>query len=225
MELIMSETLVTRKEAKERTRKRLVESALKLLKEKGLAGVTMNQICRKAGIAQPSFYNHYPALYDLLTDVRSHMSRMYLEPAKECFLNQLALYEKGERPVEELLHVFFRHVIDALLTDIEILKAVLADHYDQSGPAGGALGLIMGEIRDHWCSFLNALAEGKSLNLTDMQMNLYVDSLSALSHELVLGCHEQRYGKSRAAEAMVSLAKSHIADLTRRHNVQNVRSI
>ncbi|VUD40230.1 HTH-type transcriptional repressor FabR [Thalassocella blandensis] len=215
----MSETLVTRKEAKERTRLRLIESALKLLKEKGLAGMTMNQICRKAGIAQPSFYNHYPALYDLLCDVRIHMNEVYREPAKQCFLNQLALYEQGEKSVDEVLQVFFRHIIDALLGDIEIFKTILADHYDKSGPAGGALGLIMDETRDHWCKFFNALARGKSLNLTDMQMNLYIDSLSALSHQLVLGCHEQRYGKSRAVDALVNLAKYHIDDLTRRHKV------
>ena len=212
----MSETLLTRKEAKERTRQRLVESALKNLKEKGLGGMSMNQICRKAGIAQPSFYNHYPALYDLLVDVRRHIGEIYLEPAKQCFLEQLQEYESGEKKVEEALQVFFRHIIDAILTDVEIFKAILADFYDKSGPACGELGKFMDETCDAWCQFFTALARANAVNLNEMQMNLYVDSLSALAHQLVLGCHDQRYGKSRAVDALVSLAKYHIEDIVRR---------
>lgn len=218
----MSDTAQTRKEAKERTRQRLIDSALKLIKERGLSGLTMNQITRKAGIAQPSFYNHYATLYDLLDEVRSQISHTYLEPAKLCFLEQLSLYEREQVSLEEAFQAFFRHVLDALLSDIDIFKAVLADHYDTSGPAGGELGKVMDEINHAWCDFFKILARRYDVHLTPMQLYLYVDSLSALSDQFVLGCHEQRYGKSRAVDAMVHMAVQHVEDIKRRNRLSAV---
>src|SRR5262245_42478047 len=54
--LMASVRRLTRKEAKEVTRQRLLTAALQILNERGETDVSASTVARAAGIAQPSFY-------------------------------------------------------------------------------------------------------------------------------------------------------------------------
>ena len=48
--------------AKAQTRRALLKSALHLYSQEGAQGMSMNKVAKGAGIAQPSFYNHFASL-------------------------------------------------------------------------------------------------------------------------------------------------------------------
>jgi AcrR family transcriptional regulator len=94
---------ITRKEQAANTKKRIFETAVSLVKEKGYENVTVSEICKTAGLAKGSFYVHYKSKEDIVresyyadmgTYVETHYSLFVkanpsLSPAKHiiCFLN------------------------------------------------------------------------------------------------------------------------------------------
>ncbi len=71
-----------RQQAKAHTRVALKKSALKLYSQQGANGVSMNKVAKGAGIAQPSFYNHFANLDELLEELRSELTERYMGPLR-----------------------------------------------------------------------------------------------------------------------------------------------
>lgn len=212
----MSEATLSRQASKEQTRQRLIQAAHKLLLEKGLAGLSMNQITRKAGIAQPSFYNHYSNLNELIIDVRKRMAERYLTPLQTYFVNMIERWRSTQNHDRETLRSlnedYLSYNFDILLRDIQIFKVVLADYHDQSSPVQGELGKVIDDINLAWCDFLMQLATENQLIIPQDKLRLYVDSLSALSHQLVLGCDQGRYQKQQAVRVLTQLSEMLITE-------------
>lgn len=232
----MNKTSLSRQASKEQTRQRLIQAAHKLLLEKGLAGLSMNQITRKAGIAQPSFYNHYANLNELIVDVRKHMAARYLTPLQAYFVSIIKRWREHQNqqtnsnsPISSVKLNFDREALralnedyltynfDILLRDIQIFKVVLADYHDQSSPVQGELGKVIDDINLAWCDFLTDMATENQLIIPEDQLRLYVDSLSALSHQLVLGCDQGRYQKRQAVNVLTQLSETLITEQLAQH--------
>lgn len=88
---------ITRKEQAINTKKKLVEIALRLFKDKGFDNVTINEICKEADVTTGAFYHHitskagviveayseYDKYYDkIIKNINS--SKSYIEQIKEC---------------------------------------------------------------------------------------------------------------------------------------------
>tara|TARA_R110001592_G_scaffold61017_1_gene185824 strand:+ start:6374 stop:7078 length:705 start_codon:yes stop_codon:yes gene_type:complete len=215
-------TSTPRQVSKEQTRQRLIQSAHKLILEKGLAGLTMNQITRKAGIAQPSFYNHYSALSELIIDVRKLMAKRYLTPLQGYFVNEINTLKSqttdmpdkqlNREALKALNKNYLSHNFDTLLRDINIFKVVLADYHDQGSLLQNELGKLIDDINMAWCEFLSTLALENKLDIPLDHIQLYVDSLSALTHQLVLGCELNRYTKEQAVLVLTRLSETLITE-------------
>lgn len=211
-----------RQVSKEQTRQRLIQSAHKLILEKGLAGLSMNQITRKAGIAQPSFYNHYSALSDLIIDVRKLMAKRYLAPLQDYFVNAINEWKQqttdasdihlNREALRDLNKNYLTYNFDMLLRDVNIFKVVLADYHDQGSPLNNELGKLIDDINIAWCDFLTDLATENKLEIPLDHIQLYVDSLSALTHQLVLGCEQNRYTKDQAVLVLTRLSETLITE-------------
>jgi AcrR family transcriptional regulator len=211
-----------RQVSKEQTRQRLIQAAHKLILEKGLAGLTMNQITRKAGIAQPSFYNHYSALSELIIDVRKRMAERYLFPLQEYFVNAINALKNqtietpdkhiNSEALRALNKDYLSYNFDILLRDINIFKVVLADYHDQGSLLQNELGKLIDDINEAWCDFLSDLAAENKLEIPLSHIRLYVDSLSALTHQLVLGCEQKRYTKDQAVLVLTRLSETLITE-------------
>tara|TARA_R110002167_G_scaffold205800_6_gene409785 strand:- start:1603 stop:2304 length:702 start_codon:yes stop_codon:yes gene_type:complete len=207
--------------SKEQTRQRLIQSAHKLILEKGLAGLTMNKISRKAGIAQPSFYNHYSALSELIIDVRKLMAERYLFPLQNYFVKAVSIWkeqkstqnpQQNREALRALNEDYLSYNFDILLRDINIFKVVLADYHDQGSPLQNELGKLIDDINLAWCEFLSHLAEENKLAIPQVHIQLYVDSLSALTHQLVLGCDQSRYTKDQAVLVLTRFSETLITE-------------
>lgn len=205
----------TRRQAgKEQTRQSLVISAHKLLLEEGLSGFSMKQICKRAGIAQPSFYNHYPTLNDLMLDVRARMIDIYLAPLQRKL--QSLVDEIGNDisriNLRDLSQRYIEANVDSLLKDFVIFKEILSDHNNPNSPVQGALGKLVDEINDAWIAFMRRLASAYKIRISEKQLRIYIDSLAALTHALVFGCAQQRYSKKSAVHAIALLSEALIKD-------------
>ena len=221
----------SRQASKEKTRQRLIQSAHKLILEKGLSGLTMNQISREAGIAQPSFYNHYGTLSELIIDVRKLMAERYLSPLQDYFVKAINTWknQSAEIPnkqlnsdaLKELNKNYLSHNFDILMRDITIFKVVLADYHDHRSPLQNELGKLIDDINIEWCDFLANLALENKLDIPTDHIQLYVDSLSALTHQLVLGYEQKRYTKDQAVLVLTRLSETLIREQLTMINLKN----
>ena len=57
---------------------RIAQAALTLISERGLAGVTMSEVARQAGVARQTLYNHYPDVESIVTSVIEQHGQMEL---------------------------------------------------------------------------------------------------------------------------------------------------
>ena len=71
-----------RKLAKAQTRNAIMKSALRLYSSEGSAGMSMNKVAKGAGIAQPSFYNHFASLDELQQQLSAQLKDNYLSPMR-----------------------------------------------------------------------------------------------------------------------------------------------
>ena len=72
----------TRKEKAAETKRKIFETAVRLIKEIGYNNVTISEICKAAGVAKGSFYVHYNSKEDIVrasyyTDMSEYIHRNY----------------------------------------------------------------------------------------------------------------------------------------------------
>ena len=79
--------------AKAKTRRALLKSALRLYSLEGAQGMSMNKIAKGAGIAQPSFYNHFESLEALQNELSAQLKDNYLSPMRLAWVNMLKDYD------------------------------------------------------------------------------------------------------------------------------------
>ncbi|MBK1786323.1 TetR family transcriptional regulator [Prauserella sp. ASG 168] len=61
----MTAEQVTRHERKERTRRALLDAALRLLADRGFASLSLREVTKQAGIVPTAFYRHFASMEDL----------------------------------------------------------------------------------------------------------------------------------------------------------------
>jgi AcrR family transcriptional regulator len=71
--------MATRRQTKERTRKRLLSSAILLFSRKGIDRPSLDEICHEAGVTRGAFYVHFKDRDDLLAAVMDDVGRAFLE--------------------------------------------------------------------------------------------------------------------------------------------------
>lgn len=71
-----------------------------------------------------------------------------------------------------------------------------ADFIDQS--VGKGLGSLIGEIKESWTEIFAQGLTSAQCSFEASQVNLCVDVAVAQVHELIIGCHQERYSRSQA---------------------------
>lgn len=129
----------------------LLDIALDLAREGGIAGLTVRALADRAGFTEAALYRHYPSKQALLLALMARIEERLLPPARE-------LAEERDRPARERLARVVRfHVrtvleIDGLPILLLAEAAASSDRALQErirGTVGGYLGLLedlLGEI-------------------------------------------------------------------------------
>lgn len=201
--------------AKTKTRRALLKSALQLYSLDGACGMSMNKIAKGAGIAQPSFYNHFDGLEALQHELGEQLKHYYLSPMRMAWVNMLKDYttltnEQFNQRCQHCLTLIF----DAAFQNIALFQRLIEDSLSNSAtqenqfsimgasknshPVNNGLGRLIGEIKEEWVEIFIQGLSSTERTFDAFEINLCVDIATAQVHELILGCHHGRYSRQQA---------------------------
>lgn len=184
--------------AKANTRRALLKSALHLYCQEGAKGMSMNKVAKGAGIAQPSFYNHFPSLDALQGELSEQLKENYLSPMRMAWVNMLKDYEIlnkeefNQRCEQGLIMIF-----DAAFQNMGLFQHLIEDRSRFVSSSQG-LGNLITDIQDEWAEiFIQGMVLSKR-TFESSDVHLCVDIAAAQVHELIIGCYHQRYSRAQA---------------------------
>ena len=190
--------------AKAKTRHTLLKSALQLYSVEGAFGMSMNKIAKGAGIAQPSFYNHFDSLDALQQVLSKQLKDNYLSPMRMAWVDMLKDYptlskEDFNERCQECLTLIF----DTAFQNITLFQRLLEDslRFDSNIERNG-LGSLIIEIREEWTKIFIEGLQSAECSFDESDVHLCVDIVAAQVHELILGCHQGRYSRQQAIEML-----------------------
>ena len=194
-----------REQAKARTRRALLKSALRLYSLEGAQGMSMNKVAKGAGIAQPSFYNHFESLDALQNELSAQLKDHYLSPMRLAWVNMLKDYdvltkEEFNQQCQQCLIMIF----DSTFQNIALFQHLLEDRprftadIENQSSLNNGLGNLVADIQEEWTEIFMQGLQLSNRSCERSAVNLCVDMAAAQVHELILGCHQQRYSREQA---------------------------
>ena len=199
-----TKTETKRELAKAKTRQALLRSALQLYSLEGVCGMSMNKIAKGAGIAQPSFYNHFSSLEVLQNELSTQLKHNYLSSMRMAWVDMLKDYATlSKEAFNQRCQHCLTMIFDAAFQNIALFQRLIEDslRFD-SKVEDKVLGSLITEIREEWTKiFMQGLQSAKCA-FEESDIHLCVDIAAAQVHELILGCHQQRYSRQQAIEIL-----------------------
>ncbi len=191
-----------RQQAKEHTRVALKKSALRLYSQQGASGVSMNKVAKGAGIAQPSFYNHFASLDALFEELRSELTQRYMAPLRLAVIEILGSFDQlSDLQLKQFNQKFLRIIFDAAFENITLFQRLIEDRPRFSANNTGLAGMVI-EVQNEWAQAFNQGLTLSGRRIPQSNLYLFLDSTAAMIHELILGCHSGRYSQEQAIEAL-----------------------
>ncbi len=137
------EIKLTRKEAKERTRQRLIDAVLHHIRENGMSGLTTGRVAEAAGIAQSSFYVHFKDMDEAL---QAAAEKLGVE-MRGLLTEQRQRVDLARSPNANL-RVAYEGTLRALLAYPALTDLMLSHRRDRNSPLGECLRAIIAEARE-----------------------------------------------------------------------------
>jgi AcrR family transcriptional regulator len=186
----MSDKL-TRKEAKERTRQRLIDAVLDHVRHHGLKGLTTGKVADQAGIAQSSFYVHFTDMDEALRAV-----------ADKAGVEIRAIIRKAREKMdfsnpETAFKTAYAGAVDALLAEREFTELLLSHRRYRDSPLAETLRRVLDDARHDLANDLRASSYDESF-LADVEM--YADLMVGMTLTTVEGLMD---GRIKDREAVV----------------------
>ena len=88
------------KSVSSKSRQQILETASKLLYERGIQNVGINEVIAASGVAKRTLYRHFPSKYELILAVMKHRAAQWLRWFEE------AVADRGNTAKERLLATF-----------------------------------------------------------------------------------------------------------------------
>ena len=197
--------------AKAKTRRALLKSALRLYSLEGAQGMSMNKVAKGAGIAQPSFYNHFDSLDALQNELSAQLKDNYLSPMRMAWVNMLKDYDVlSEAQFTQQCQNCLIMIFDSAFQNIALFQHLLEDrprftaNIENQSSLNNGLGNLVTEIQEEWTDIFIQGLQLSNRSVERTAINLCVDMAAAQVHELILGCHQQRYSRQQAIDTLSS---------------------
>ncbi|MBA2890390.1 TetR family transcriptional regulator [Nonomuraea soli] len=193
---------LSRSEAKEATRRKLMRAALAILDAEGEAGVTTVAVAKAAGIAQSSFYVHFKDTEELLRAIGSEGGDSLRATIRD------ARRQARENPDSEGYRDAFRIPLEAICRHPEILRMLLRARHDPSSPLRDLAIQTADVYRTHHAADLAALGYVPDSPEGRRRLEIIADAVNAATNALAIGHLEGRYPNlEEVVDVLVSLSK------------------
>ncbi|MEW9547392.1 TetR family transcriptional regulator [Nonomuraea sp. NPDC050783] len=181
-------TPLSRSEAKDRTRRRLLKAALTILDQEGEAGLSTVKVARAAGIAQSSFYVHFKDMQELLR-VLAEESGARLRASM-----RRARRRAREAPGDLDSHrETFRIPLEAACRHPELLRIQLRARHDPSSLLRDFAVETARAYREHHAADLAALGYTADDERDRRRLEMIAEGINAATNALAIGHLEGRY--------------------------------
>lgn len=192
---------MTRKEAKERTRQRLIEAVLEHVRTSGLGGLTTGKIAEAAGIAQSSFYVHFTDMDDLL---QAAADKLGTETNAVIRAERHRLVRHASDPAASLRAVY-EATLNAVMAVPAFAELLIGHRRDTTSPLGETLRAIVDQARQ---DFMNDLVEF-GWDADDPHLAVHVELIVGATFTVVEAFLDGRL-KDRAAclDALVAMTQA-----------------
>lgn len=202
---------LSRREAKEVTRKRLIEGAIEILRSEGVAAATTGRIADAAGIAQSSFYSYFADRDACLEAAAEKIGGYVLRKARE----RTARFDR--RDMSRSIREVYASVLDDMLSAPELTRIFLRHREDDASPMGRAFrGLVERARADLRADFARFGLAGRRQLEVEVYPDLLVGALFGAVEGLLSGRLHDRDavldGLSKATHATLSAALARKAD-------------
>ena len=199
----MTHTPLTRSEAKDLTRRRLIRAALAILDKEGEAGLTTVKVAKDAGIAQSSFYVHFRDKQDLLRALGDEGGERLRRSMRE------ARRQARESPSDTERHrETFRIPLEAISRHPELLRVLLRARHDPSSSLRDFAIETAAVYRDHHAADLAALGYTADDQRDRRRLEMIAEGLNAATNALALGHLEGRYPEiEEAVDVLTALSR------------------
>ena len=179
---------VTRREAKARTRQRLLQAARHMILAGGEGRLTASTVARRAGVAGATFYEHFAnrdellsALGDeLFSELRQHLATRRAE----------ALAAPDD---EEMLRREFRTPLEIIAARPDLFRLALRVRHNPGSPLGDSSRRLTGNMRGDIVSELVARGYPAASPRERSRLEMVADIHIAATETLALGHVSGRY--------------------------------
>lgn len=179
---------VTRREAKRRTRERLVGAARALILAGGETSLTASTVARKAGVAGATFYEHFANRDELL---RALSEELFEElRAKLATRRQQALAAPHD---EAMLRQEFRAPLELIAASPDLFRLALRVRHQHGSPLGDSSRRHTGSTRRDIVSELVARGYPATTPKQKRRLEMVADVHIAATEALALGHISGRY--------------------------------
>lgn len=118
--------VVTKRKQKAITTKtRIFESAIELIKAKGYANVSVEEICEKSGVTKGAFYHHF--------DSKESLVRLMYMDTDTYLLKRLPVIMKKTSAIERITDILLTLAERAEYKGLEIMKQFIRENLDTNG--------------------------------------------------------------------------------------------
>jgi AcrR family transcriptional regulator len=179
---------MTRREAKARTRQRLLEAARALILEGGEARITASKVARRAGVAGATFYEHFVNGDDLL---RALSSQLFDQLRGRLAVQRREALEAPHD--EEMLRHEFRTPLEIIATNPDLFRLALRVRHHPTSPLGDSSRRLTGNTRRDIVAELIARGYPSATADERRRLEMIADVHIAATEALALGLVSGRY--------------------------------
>lgn len=179
---------ITRREAKERTRQRLLDAARRLILAGGETRVGASTVARAAGVAGATFYEHFANSDELLVALADELFDELRE--KLATQREQALAAPDD---EQMLHREFRTPLEVLTARPDLFRLALRVRHHPGSPLGDSSRRLTGNTRDDVVAELVARGYPSTTPAERRRLEIVADIHIAATEVLALGYIGGRY--------------------------------
>lgn len=147
---MVTSTRRSRKESKLETRERILDAALDVLIKEGTKGFSMNKVTKAAGIAQPSFYNHFDNLDEMLAAMFEKNKARYFLPYKNAFVALIP--DANEENIFDIFTRMYFLALELMASQSDLYRMMLEERAQRNSEFGHLIREFMDDIQEEWMS-------------------------------------------------------------------------